>query len=404
MKSIHGSIIFVLVIGPMINFENTKVAFVTKTDKQLKKAYWLFKLVSNDKLVSVSNKLADFALKIKLPIKFLVKKTVYEQFVGGETIEECKPVINKMAAHKVYSLLDYSVEGKESEEDFNKVMHKVIETIQYANENKNVPFAVFKVTGIARFALLEKISAKKELTEEEELEWQRVQVRVRAIAQAASDTSIGVLVDGEETWIQDAIDGLAEEMIMEYNTENPVVYNTLQMYRTDRLEYLKGLHLKCQEANAICAVKLVRGAYMEKERERARKLNYPSPIQPNKQAADKNFDDAVAYVVQNIDQFALVSGSHNDDSALKLTELLKEKGIIHNDSRIWFSQLYGMSDHLSYNLAKESYNTVKYLPFGPVKETLPYLFRRAEENKSAGGQTGRELQLIEKELKRRKLK
>ncbi|MEQ9261656.1 MAG: proline dehydrogenase family protein [Owenweeksia sp.] len=385
----------------MINFDDTATAFVTKSNAQLRKAFYMFKMVGNSSLVALGKKATAFSMALGLPIKGLVKRTVYDQFVGGETIEECETIIELLYRYNVKSLLDYSVEGKETEADFEHTKNRLIDTIRFGGAHKAVPFAVFKVTGLARFALLEKVSEGKLLSEEETEEWLKAKERVKEVCQQAHDHKIAVLVDAEESWIQKAIDDLAEEMIRHYNRERVIVFNTLQMYRVDRLEYLRTLVDLANKENFYLGVKLVRGAYMEKERDRARQMGYPSPIQPDKAASDRDYDAGVAYVVENLEKGRLVAGNHNQDSCRKLADLMVEKDIPKDDPRIWFSQLYGMSDNLSFNLAKEGYNVVKYLPFGPVKDTLPYLIRRAEENSSASGQTSRELMLIQKEMRRR---
>lgn len=385
----------------MIDFNDTETAFVIKSNWQLKKAKFLFQLVGSNALVKFGKKGSELAMRLGLPIRSIVKNTVYDQFVGGETIEECRKIIDQMRAHNVFSILDYSVEGKATEADFDNVMHKTIETIKFGGDKAGVPFCVFKVTGIGRFALLEKISAKGILSVDETAEWERIRERVKRICQQAYESRIWALIDAEESWIQQAIDDLAEEMMEHFNRDKITVFNTLQMYRVDRLDYLKALHKKCTEKNLYCGVKLVRGAYMEKERDRAKYFEQPSPIQPNKAASDKSFNDGLEYVLDNIEKMALVAGTHNEESSKKLTDLMDEKGLAKEDVRVWFSQLYGMSDNLSFNLAKAGYKVVKYLPFGPVRETLPYLIRRAEENSAASGQTNRELLLIEKEMRRR---
>lgn len=390
-----------IIYGSMLDFNDTKTAFIIKSDKQLKKAKFLFKLVASQSLVKFGKRGSELALRLGLPIRGIVKSTVYDQFVGGETIEECRKIIDEMRAHGVYSILDYSVEGKETEADFDNTMHKTIQTIKFGGDKAGVPFCVFKITGVGRFALLEKVSAKGVLTEDETHEWQRVRARVKRICEQAFESRIWALIDAEESWIQQAIDDLAEEMMEHYNRDKITVFNTLQMYRVDRLDYLKELQQKCADKGLYCGVKLVRGAYMEKERQRAAYFGQPSPIQPSKEASDKSYDDGLRFVLNNIEKMALVAGSHNEESSRLLASLMEEKGLKKEDRRIWFSQLYGMSDNLSFVLAKAGYNVVKYLPFGPVRETLPYLMRRAEENSSAGGQTSRELMLIEKEMYRR---
>tara|TARA_R110002072_G_scaffold257304_1_gene416048 strand:- start:3132 stop:4301 length:1170 start_codon:yes stop_codon:yes gene_type:complete len=388
----------------MVNFEDTATAFITKSNAQLKKAYYMFKIVANPSLVSFGKKASAISMGLGLPIRGLVKKTVYDQFVGGENILECDETIDKLNEHNVKCLLDYSVEGKVKEEDFENTKNILIQTIKYGKNKEAIPFTVFKVTGLARFSLLEKVSRNAQLNSSEEKEWFRVQKRVEQICQTAYDVDLAVLIDAEESWIQNAIDGLAEEMIRKFNEEKVVIYNTLQMYRKDRLNYLKN---QVEEANKVgyyLGVKLVRGAYMEKERERALKNNIDSPIQETKADTDRDYDAGVKYIVDNLRLGAIVAGTHNENSCKKLVDAMLERGLPKNDERVWFSQLFGMSDNLSFNLAKDGYNVVKYLPFGPVKETLPYLIRRAEENTAAAGQTSRELDLIKKEMQRRGLK
>lgn len=387
----------------MLNFEDTKTAFVLKSDAQLKKASYLFKLVASKSLVGLGKKAANLAMKLRLPIREVVKRTVYDQFVGGESIEECESIIRQLLEHNVYALLDYSIEGKSSEGDFDATKDKIVQTIKYGASHEGVPFAVFKVTGIARFALLQKVSEGKHLNELESRAWERVRNRVEEICYTAHKFGLKVMIDAEETWIQTAIDQLTQDMMAHFNQHDAVVFNTLQMYRVDRLEYLHALRDEARLKNYYPGVKLVRGAYMEKERERAANLGYPDPIQPSKEASDQSFDAGVEFCLEHLDRMRLVAGSHNERSAQLLAQGMEKRGIRSNDGRIWFSQLYGMSDNLSFNLAKAGYNVVKYLPFGPVSETLPYLIRRAEENSAAGGQTSRELKLIEKELKRRGL-
>lgn len=385
----------------MVNFDDTKTAFVTKSDAQLRKASWLFKLVANQKLVSFGKWSSALAMKVGLPIKGMVKTTVYDQFVGGETIDECLKTIKELYKHNVHSILDYSVEGAQNEVDFDSTMEKTIETVRFAEKYDGIPFAVFKVTGVARFNLLAKVNSGDVLTEEENKEYMRAKNRIESICKAASESSVSLLVDAEESWIQDAIDEIVESMMERFNKDECIIYNTLQMYRWDRLEYLKKSYQRAKEKNYYYGIKLVRGAYMEKERERAYDLGYKSPIQPDKEATDRDYDEAVLYIMAHTDYLFLMAGSHNEESTRILAELMEKQGLEKNDKHVWFSQLYGMSDNLSFNLAKEGYQVVKYLPFGPVEKTLPYLIRRAEENTSAAGQTSRELDLIEKEMERR---
>jgi proline dehydrogenase len=387
----------------MVDFEDTKTAFVTKSDSQLKKAFWLFKFVANQKMVSFGKWSSAMAMKVGLPIKGLVKSTVYDQFVGGETIEDCARTVAELKSYGVYSILDYSVEGARSENALENTAQRIIETIHFGAKQEGVPFAVFKMTGVVRFGLLEKLNKNKVLSEAENKEYIRAIKRVEKICQEAHDAGLSIFIDAEETWVQESIDRMCEDMMEKFNKKKCVVFTTLQMYRWDRLEYLKDLYNMAVDGDYLVGVKLVRGAYMEKERERAYHMGYESPIQPDKEATDRDYDEAVKYCIEHADRISVIAGSHNEESAQKLADLMLKNGLAKNDKRVWFSQLYGMSDNLSFNLAKEGYNTVKYLPFGPVEETLPYLIRRAEENTSAAGQTSRELNLIKKEMDRRGL-
>ena len=385
----------------MINFNDTKTAFALKSDAQLRKASWLFKLVASKSLVGLGKKAAGLAMKLRLPIREVVKQTVYDQFVGGETIDECEEIIKKMLEHNVYSLLDYSIEGKETDADFDRTKDKIVQTIKYGASHEGVPFAVFKPTGVARFAILEKYSAGKPLSEFESRAWSRAKNRIEEICYTAYKFGLKVMIDAEESWIQKAIDDVTREMMERFNQEETVIYNTLQMYRRDRLEYLQESLEMARQKGYHLGVKFVRGAYMEKERQRAQEMGYPDPINPTKEASDKMYNDGLRFALEHLEEVSFVAGSHNEQSSQLLAQLMDEKGLDRNDRRIWFSQLYGMSDNLSFNLAEAGYNVVKYLPLGPVAETLPYLIRRAEENSAAGGQTSRELNLIEKELHRR---
>jgi proline dehydrogenase len=387
----------------MVSFDNTEVAFQSKTNKDLKRAYWLFKIIASPTIVKVGKFFTNLALTIGLPIRKPVKATIFKQFCGGETIVECTDTIQHLGAFQVGTILDYSVEGKTSDEDFDKTVEIIISTIERAKNDKNIPFAVFKVTGIARFDLLEKASDKKnKLTDKEQKEIQVIIGRIDKIAKAAFDAKVPLFIDAEETWIQDAIDTWTFEMMLKYNKVEPIVYNTLQMYRHDRLEFLKDCYELAKKNGVFYGVKLVRGAYMEKERDRAASMNYPSPIQPNKDATDFDYNAALKFIVKHADVFALCAGSHNEESSLILTKLLAENAISSDNKQFYFAQLLGMSDHISYNLSHAGFNVAKYVPFGPVKEVMPYLLRRADENTSVAGQTGRELSLIMRELERRK--
>lgn len=387
----------------MISFDNTEVAFSGKTNKDLERSYWLFKLVSNNTFVNIGRSLTSFAIQTHLPIKGMIKATIFKQFCGGETIEECEKTVRELGRFNIGTILDYSVEGKESEADFDSCMKETIATVNRAANDKNIPFCVFKVTGLARFDLLEKVSSREKLTLEEEKEWEKVMSRVDTICKTAHTLKVPVFIDAEESWIQQAIDDLAEWMMSRYNKERALIYNTYQLYRKDRLEFLMKSYTHAHKEKYFLGAKLVRGAYMEKERKRAEEKGYPSPIQDSKEDADRDYNAALKFCIAHIDRIAICAGSHNEKSSLYLIDLMKEKNIANNHPHVYFSQLLGMSDHISYNLAKNGYNVVKYVPYGPVREVLPYLIRRAQENTSVKGQTGRELSLIIKEKQRRKM-
>jgi len=343
------------------------------------------------------------ALKLRIPVNFIVKKTIFKQFCGGETIDECTPTIKTLSKFNIGTILDYSVEGKIEEDDFDQTTEIIIQTIEKAAIDKDIPFAVFKITGISKFSLLEKASSNNEsLTPDEQVELDKVKERINKICERAKKCNVPVFIDAEETWVQDIIDDWAMEMMQLYNKEKCIVYNTVQMYRHDRLEFLNDCLQNAKESNITYGIKLVRGAYMEKERKRALEMNYPSPIQPNKEATDRDYDLALDYILENINYLSLVAGTHNEKSSRKLALALDKYKLTTDDSRIYFAQLLGMSDHISFNLANEKFNVAKYVPFGPIKEVMPYLLRRADENTSVAGQTGRELGLIKAELRSRK--
>ncbi|NHN25959.1 proline dehydrogenase [Flavobacterium jejuense] len=384
-------------------FNNTEVAFALKSDTQLERAYFLFKLIESQPLVRIGTAVTNFALKAHLPVEGLIRSTVFDHFCGGVNENDCLRVVDNMFTKGVSSVLDYSVEGKEEENQFDAALEMTLKTIVFAKERDAIPFAVFKPTGLGRFALYQKIGEGKSFTDEEQAEWNRVVARFDKVCKTAHEMDVAVLIDGEESWMQDAADDLVADMMRKYNKEKAIVFNTLQMYRWDRLEYLKKMNALAKAEGFFVGMKLVRGAYMEKENNRAEEKGYTSPICTSKQATDDNFDAAVVYMLDNIDRMAIFAGTHNELSSYRLMELMAEKGIAKNDSRVFFGQLFGMSDNISYNLAAHGYNVAKYLPFGPVRDVMPYLIRRAEENTSVAGQTSRELDLIKKERKRRKL-
>ena len=385
-------------------FNDTQVAFSLKSDAELDRAYFLFKLIDNQSLVRIGTALTNFALKAHLPVEGLIRTTVFNHFCGGVSEDDCLSVVDKMFTKGVSSVLDYSVEGKEEEGQFDAALKMTLKTIEFAKERKAIPFAVFKPTGFGRIELYEKVGAKKTLTPSEQTEWNNVIARFELVCSEAYKKNVALLIDAEESWMQDAADDLVTEMMCKFNKEKAIVFNTLQMYRWDRLDYLKKLYQKAKAEGFYIGMKLVRGAYMEKEIDRAQEKGYPSPICISKEATDENYDAAVHYMIDHLDIMSLFAGTHNELSSYNIMELMQQKGIAKNDNRIWFGQLYGMSDHISYNLAAHGFNVAKYLPFGPVRDVVPYLIRRAEENTSVAGQTSRELKLIKAERKRRKRK
>lgn len=384
-------------------FEDTATAFSLKTDSELERAYFLFKMIANEPLVRIGTAMTNFAIKAHLPVEGLIRATVFDHFCGGVNEEDCLPVVDKMYSKGVCSVLDYSVEGKEGDDPFDSALETILKILDFVKERDAIPFAVFKPTGFGRFALYEKVGLGKELSEKENQEWQRVIGRFDKVCKKAYDLDVSLLIDGEESWMQDAADTIVEDLMRKYNTKKAVVFNTLQMYRWDRLDYLKKLHQKAESEGFKIGMKVVRGAYMEKENTRAEEKGYPSPICASKIATDENFDAAIGYMIKNLDVISVFAGTHNEASSYDLMNLMEQAAIQPGDSRIWFGQLLGMSDHISFNLAAKGYNVAKYLPFGPVRDVMPYLIRRAEENTSVAGQTTRELGLIKKEKKRRKI-
>lgn len=382
-------------------FNDTKRAFSLKSDEDLKRSLFIFEMLERPFMVKIGTRLTTWALKIGLPVESLIRKTIFRQFCGGVSEEDCLPVIEKMYSKKVYSILDYSSEGKETEEEFDLVLEKKIKILKFSSGRQEIPFAMFKPTGIGRFELWEKVSENQELTPEETQEWERVKARVDRLCHTASELKICLLTDAEESWMQTAVDDLLESMMEKYNREKAYIYNTFQCYRWDRLEYIKSLHEKAQKGGFKVGAKIVRGAYMEKENARAEKMGYPTPICEDKEATDVNFNAVLAYGLQHVEDINLFIGTHNEVSSYLAMQLMEEKDFNKNDPRIWFSQLYGMSDHISFNLAANGYNTAKWVPFGKIKEVIPYLIRRARENTSVKGQTGRELALLREEKQRR---
>ncbi len=406
-------------MGVNVSFENTKNAFAYKTDAELKKARFLFTSMGIPWLVKIGTWLTPWAIKAGLPINGIIRRTIFEQFVGGETLASTAPVVEKLARHQVSVILDYGVEGGDDGEDaFDQSTEEFIKVINYAATQPNIPFISIKVTGFSRFGLLEKIDSSVDansgslmkryhqsveaLTEKEKEEWQRVQDRMNRICGLAAEKGVGVLVDAEETWIQDPVDVLTILMMDRYNKSTAVVYNTIQMYRHDRLSFLKDSLEAAELKGFILGTKLVRGAYMEKERKRATEMGYRSPIQPDKKSTDRDYNDGLQFCIDHLERIAVIVATHNEESNLLAIEMAGEKDLPLNHPRLHFSQLYGMSDNITFNLASAGCAVSKYLPFGPIKDVVPYLMRRAQENSSVAGQTGRELSLIKKEIERRR--
>lgn len=385
-----------------LSFENTEIAFRSKSNNDLNRAYWLFKILASNFLTKVGPPTTNFAINIGLPITGIIRKTIFKHFCGGESIDGCAEAIRSLAAQGVGTILDYSVEGEDSEHVFDETCEEILRTVAYARDNENIPFSVFKPTGLGRFDLFAKVNTKQALTPAEEKEYARVKQRIERICETCHQANVSVLIDAEHSWIQDAIDDIAREMMQKYNQQAPIVYNTYQLYRHDKLASLQADYYLAETAGFFLGAKLVRGAYMEIERKRAEKNTYPSPIQPDKAASDHDYDKGIRFCLDHIDRIAFMAGTHNETSSKYLAEEMDKRQLPHNHPHIYFAQLLGMSENLTFNLADAGYNVAKYMPYGPVKAVMPYLFRRAQENTSVAGQTSRELSLIAKEKKRRK--
>lgn len=386
-----------------LSFENTAIAFEHMSNRALKRANFLFSNIGKPWLVKLGAIATPIAFKLRLPVKGIIKATIFNQFCGGETLQEAVDAAEELGKFGVGVVLDYSVEAVEGEENYDNALPEFLRAIQFATGKPHIPFVAIKVTGFARFGLLEKIHAGETLTPEEKAEFKRVHDRIHTISAAAAKGKVGLLIDAEESWVQQPVDDLADEMMSLFNKEQVIVYNTFQMYRHDRLEFLQASFEKAKAAGYLLGAKLVRGAYMEKERKRAEELSYASPIQPSKEATDQDYDTAVRFCMDRLNDLGLFVGTHNEDSCMLAAELLHQKGIAHNHPHVSFSQLYGMSDNITFNLAHAGYCVSKYLPYGPVKDVVPYLIRRAQENTSIAGAMGRELGLIRSEMKRRKI-
>jgi proline dehydrogenase len=384
-----------------INFDNISQAFSTKSNSQLNRSLWLFRFMRYPLLVKLFSRLTLIALKLRLPVNAIIRNTIFQQFCGGENIVEAKIEVDKLKKSKINTILDYSVEAKNNEDDFEKTKKEILKIISLAENNPAIPYACLKISGIISSALLEKFSTYEKLTEIELNEYQRGKARLEEICHVAYHAEVPIYFDAEESWIQETIDRLAEEMMYEYNKDKAIILTTLQMYRTDRISYLNFLIRMAHEGKIFIGIKLVRGAYLEKENARALELNCVSPIQISKENTDKDFDKAITLCLENIKRVTLCAGTHNEASTMYLLKEMQRLGIDNNDPKVYFSQLYGMSDHITYNLAMANYNVTKYLPYGPIKAVIPYLIRRAQENTAIAGQMGRELKLISEEKTRR---
>ncbi|MCC2547827.1 proline dehydrogenase family protein [Hymenobacter sp. BT175] len=388
--------------APPVSFEDTAVAFASKSNAELRKMYGLFAAMNSNLLVKTGGGLMKTALKWNLPVKFAIKHTIFSQFCGGETIAECLPVIEELGRYNIGTILDYSVEGEGNDQSFDHTRDEILATIELAHRSTHIPFSVFKVTGVADSVILEKVQAGQKLSAQEQASYDRSRARVDAICKAAHRYGVRVFIDAEESWFQETIDALSYEMMALYNKESAIVYNTYQLYRHDRLDVLKRDYENAVRGSYQLGGKLVRGAYMEKEARRAAEKGYTNPINPTKEASDALYNEALAFCVEHADHISICAGTHNEASSLLLTQLMQKHNLRPGDPRIWFAQLYGMSDNLSYNLANAGYNTAKYVPYGPVESVMPYLLRRADENTAIAGQSSREFLLIQKEMARRK--
>ena len=386
-----------------LHFDNTQNAYQLKSNAELLKSYYIYRIIANRFLVTLGGKIAALIIKLRLPLQFLFKKTIYDQFCAGVAREDSLKVVHQLEKYNVKSYMHYATEGEWTEQGMEDHLHKSLETLSFSKGNSALPFTVFKPTGLGALSLFKKKTAKHPFSVKEEQAWQRVNARIERFCERAVALDVNVLIDAEETWIQDAIDNVAEELMKKYNATTPRIFTTVQMYRKDRLHYLKQLLEKAEKQGFILGVKLVRGAYIEKENDRAEDKKYPSPICDSKTQTDTQFKQGLDFILNNLDRCHLFLGSHNEDSVQRVVDFMNANGIAANDSRIWFSQLFGMADHITFNLANAGFQVIKYVPYGPVRKVIPYLIRRAEENTSVSGQTPRELDLLQKELKRRKI-
>ena len=385
-----------------MNFQNTEIAYKLKSNKQLLKTLFIFRLISSRTLVSVFTKIISLSLKLNLPISGILNRTVFKQFCAGIDEKDSIQVVKKLKKLNVNSYMHYASEGIESEKDFDNNFKIIIRTINITKKNTALPFTVFKASSLGKFNLFEKKSAGSALSEIEKQLWNKTIDRIKSCCNHAASQNVRIFIDAEESWIQPIIDEIAESLMEKFNQEKAIIFTTLQMYRKDRLKYLKKIFQNSIKKEYKLGIKLVRGAYMEKENERAYKNGLPSPIFENKIQTDLSFNSALDLILLKIEKCDLFVGTHCEKSIKKILKWMKEKKIANGYSKIWFSQLFGMADHISFNLAFQGYQVVKYVPYGPIKEVVPYLIRRAEENTSVNSQLSKEIYLIKKEMKRRK--
>ena len=393
-----------IVEDPKINFKDTEKAFAHKSDRELRRTYFLFKLMNNPTFVKVASFLGNIAARIPFHLGDpLIKETIFKQFCGGTSLLECQKIINKLYSQKALTILDYGVEAKESDEDFQKTLEENIKAIEFAYSNPNVPVISTKLTGYVPFHVLEKKQAGQALSDFDVHALEKLEERFKQLCNKAHELGVGIFIDAEESWIQKPIDELVEKYMPIFNKEKAILYNTYQMYRKGTLQYLKECHAQASEKGFILGAKIVRGAYMEKERKRAIEKNIEDPIQENKEATDNQYNEAVKFCLQNIDKICLCNASHNWKSTELQIQYMEEYKISKDNPNANFCQLMGMSDNLTFNLANSGYIVAKYVPYGPVKDVIPYLTRRAQENSSITGDMSRELGLLHTEMKRRGL-
>lgn len=379
-------------------------AFSHYSISQLRRTKVLFKILQNPLVSWFSGFVPHIPILLRLPfVKSLIKHYIFSHFCGGEDWKEVHQSALKLQKQNILSSLDYSVECKQTEQDYETTKKVLLNVLEEAKNLSHIPFCVLKITGLGRFALLEKIHNGQTLSDNEKAEWQRVQSRFDSICEKAVDCNTKLLVDAEESWIQKPIDNIVKRAMKRHNQNEPMIYNTYQLYLKAKYEQLKTDWEKAKEKGYILGSKLVRGAYMEKETKRAVKMHLPNPIQPSKAKCDQDFNDSLKFCLKHIDDFGIYIGTHNIESTQKARQLMQEYGIAKSDERVFFSQLLGMREILSYELAQQDYLVSKYTPFGKIAEVIPYLLRRIQENSSVKDQLNDEIKVITRELENQKL-